>query len=140
MFSPHFFIRSGNSFYWYLCFYLLSLPIYLLGSILLASIPINSSPDARGVALDVLSFGYVFLGIFSLIHTILYTRTTKNYFRGYTILFGSQILFWIIGSFLGNNYILLTCYFLLFLLYAVYMNLLALQIFLKPPKERKKKH
>lgn len=138
MFSPHFFTGSGNFKYWYLCFYLLSLPLYLLGIVLLASLPTNTSRDAREVALNVLSFGYLFLAIFSLVHTFLYARKTKKYIIGFSVLFGSQILFWVVGSFLGNNYGFLAVYFLLFFLYTIYMNLLGLSYSQKPSKERKK--
>ena len=140
MFSRPFFIGSGSFTYWYLFFYVASLPLYLLGLVLLVSLPTNTSPDAREVALNVLSFGYLLLGIFSLIHTLLYARKTKKYLRGLSILFGSQILFWIIGGFLGNNYGLLSVYFSLFLVYTIYMNLVCLSYIHQLKKEKKKKH
>lgn len=123
---PHFFLGSGKLRIWYILFYLLGLPLYLLGLFLLSKIKPGEGPQGGEFILSILAIGYLVLGFFSMINTGIYINATKRYFWGTFLFLGFQILFWMIGYTLGNNYVLLFFFFTASLLLAVFLNLCAL--------------
>lgn len=126
MHSFSFFFGDGKLRIWYLTFYLVGLPLYLFGLYLLIKTAANPTPALRDFVLTVFAFGYLLLGIFSLVNTLLYAYASKRFFWSFFIFLGIQILFWAIGTLLGNNYGFLFVFFLLFLVFVVYVNLFAL--------------
>lgn len=128
MFSPDFFIGHGKFTYWYITFYLIGFPLYLFGLYLLIQIHQTANPQTREFVLTIFSFGYLLLGIASLINTVLYMKVSGKIFWALFVFLGVQVIFWMIGNMLGNNYPLLFLLFLLFLFIVIYLNLRALQV------------
>lgn len=127
--SVSFFFGQGKSRFWYIVFYIFALPVYLTGIYLLTQLKPTSQPETRELVLNIFSLGYLLLGVFSLINTIVYANKTKKFFWAFFVFFGVQLLFWIIGYNLGNNYIALAIFFSIFLGIAVFGNLKALSFF-----------
>ncbi len=124
--KSHFFLGSGKLRIWYSCFYLLGLPVYLLGIFLFSQLQEGLGTQGGEFILSIFSIGYLILGFFSMINTILYVQKTHRYIFGSSIFLGIQVLFWMIGYGLGNNYPLLLLFFSASLVLAVYLNLKAL--------------
>ena len=125
-YSKDFLIGSGKLRIWYFLFYLLGLPLYIIGIILFSKLHIGKGPQGGEFVLSILAIGYLMLGFFSMINTILYVQKTHRYFLGGSIFLGLQVVFWMVGYTLGNNYTLLLIFFVAFLFIAVYLNLKAL--------------
>jgi hypothetical protein len=138
--SLSFFLGSGKLRYWYVTFYVLGLPVYIIGIFLLGKVQATPNLQTREFVLNIFTFGYLLLAVFSLINTLLYIHNTKKFFWGFFIFFGIQIVFWLIGNALGNNYIALIFLFSFFLCITLYVNLKALSYVYKSadPKHHKK--
>lgn len=124
--SIHFFFGSGKLRIWYILFYLLTLPLSLLGIFLFSQLQSAQGSVDGEFVLSILATGYLVLGFFSMINTILYVQKTHKYLLGSSLFLGFQILFWVIGYGLGNTYILLLLFFIVSFLLAIYLNLQAL--------------
>lgn len=122
----HFFLGDGKLSIWYFLFYIFGLPIYILGIFLFSQLQPGQGAQDGEFVLSVLSIGYLVLGFFSLINTILYVQKTHTYLLGISLFLGFQIVFWVVGYSLGNNYILLLLFFIASLCMAIYLNLKAL--------------
>lgn len=141
MLHNHFFFGSGKLTIWYFLFYLLGLPIYILGIYLFMQLRPGQGPQGGEFVLSILSIGYLLLGFFSMINAVLYMQKTHRYFFGSAIFLGVQIAFWIIGYGLGNNYPALFIFFIASLGLTIYLNLKALWYFQqKDPSLHKKLH
>lgn len=121
-----FFLGVGKIRYWYICFYIIGLPIYVFGVYLLFVVPSHVNPQIREFILTIFTFGYLLLGLVSLINVLLYAKKTGKYFQAFSLFLGLQVIFWMIGESLGNNYNWLAIYFSLFLLIVIFGNLKAL--------------
>jgi len=121
-----FFLGKGILRIWYILFYLLGLPLYLLGLFLFSQLKSGQEPQGGEFFLSILAIGYLILGLFSMINTILYLQKTKKYIQSISFFLGFQIIFWMIGYVLDNNYFLLLIFFLLSFIGAVVLNLYAL--------------
>lgn len=122
----HFFFGSGKLRIWYVLFYLLALPLSLLGIFLFSQLRIGHESASGEFVLNVLAIEYLVLGFFSMINTILYVQKTHRYLLGCSLFLGFQILFWVVGYGLGNNYVLLLLFFILSFVLTIYFNLQAL--------------
>jgi len=122
----HFFLGDGKLSIWYFLFYIFGLPIYILGIFLFSQLQPGQGAQGGEFVLSVLAIGYLVLGFFSLINTILYVQKTHKYLLGISLFLGFQIVFWVIGYGLGNNYFLLLLFFIVSLFVVVYLNLQAL--------------
>lgn len=132
---PHslFFFGKGKLRIWYFLFYLVGLPLYILGIVLFSNLKPGIGPQGGEFVLSVLAIGYLLLGFFSLINTIIYIHKTRKYLKATSAFFGFQIVFWWIGYILGNNYTLLLLFFIFSLCLAIYLNLQALASLYTPP-------
>lgn len=126
MLKSHFFLGNKKLRVWYFFFYVFGSPCYLLGLYILGKTVLHPSIQLREIALNFFLFGYLILGIFSLIHTFLYVQISKQLFKGLCIFLGVQIIFWMIGNYLENNYLSLFFLFLIFFVVIIYINLVAL--------------
>lgn len=122
----HFFLGNGKLSIWYFLFYIFGLPIYILGIFLFSQLRPGQGTQGGEFVLSVLAIGYLILGFFSMINTILYIQKTHKYLLGISLFLGFQIIFWGVGYGLGNNYLLLLFFFIASLAVAVYLNLKAL--------------
>jgi hypothetical protein len=111
--------------------------LYLYGIFLLTKLPSSTLLQTKEYVLNIFVLAYLLLGICSLINTLLFAKKTNQYFKAVCIFLGIQVIFWMIGNTLGNNYFLLAAYFLLFLILAVYGNLKALSFLQKPYHKNK---
>jgi hypothetical protein len=126
MSNTEFFFGSGKLRIWYFLFYLLGLPFFILGTFLFSQLQFGKGPQGGEFVLSILAIGYLLLGFFSMVNTILYVHKTHKYFLGSLCFFGIQIAFWFIGYSLGNNYQLLLLFFIVTLSLIIYLNLKAL--------------
>lgn len=124
--SMHFFIGSGKLRIWYIIFYIFGFPLYLFGVFLFSQLQPGQGPQGGEFILSILAIGYLLLGFFSMINTILYIQAAKKLIRGSVIFLGFQIVFWGIGYALGNHYLLLFFFFSIAMCLALYLNLCAL--------------
>ncbi len=137
-----FFIGSGKLTIWYFLFYFLGLPLYILGIFLFSQLRNGLGPQGGEFVLSILAIGYLILGFFSMVNTILYVQKTKKLFLGSLLFLGLQIVFWMVGYGLGNNYPLLSLFFIISFFVVVYLNLKALSYVqeTKLPSPHKKPH
>jgi hypothetical protein len=133
MSNTEFFFGSGKLRIWYFLFYVLGLPFFILGTFLFSQLQFGKGPQGGEFILSLLAIGYLLLGFFSMVNTILFVQKTHKYLFGSFCFFGIQIAFWLIGYSLGNNYQMLLLFFIGTLSLTVYLNLKALS-YLHNPK------
>lgn len=124
--TSEFFFGKEKLRIWYFIFYFFGLPLYILGIFLFSQLKNGLEPQGGEFVLSILAIGYLVLGFFSMINTILYVQKTRKLFLGSLLFFGLQVVFWIVGYGLGNNYSLLLIFFIASLCLVVFLNLKAL--------------